>query len=211
VEPSPADLDAAARLVVALRQVVGAHRLDACTVRCFDLLAAARTTGCLALSWLHDEGIVAGCEGDVPATLTMLWMQLATNELTFMANPQDLDPQTNTLWLAHCTIARRIVSRYELRSHFESSIGVGIAGHLEPGLATVARVGGADLRSLYVSDAEIVADGDNPQRCRTQVQLRLASNVDELLTAPLGNHHVLARGHWASTLREYHDLFIATH
>ncbi|HQU34808.1 MAG TPA: hypothetical protein PLB88_10860, partial [Thermoanaerobaculaceae bacterium] len=132
-EPSPLDLDAAARVTVALGAVVRAHRLDACTVRCFDLVTGAGTTGCLALSWLQDEGIVAGCEGDVPAALTMLWLQLTTGGPGFIANPQEIDPAAGTLWLAHCTIARRLVSRYTLRSHFESSLGVGIAGEVPPG------------------------------------------------------------------------------
>ncbi|HVN30532.1 MAG TPA: hypothetical protein VMT45_00955 [Thermoanaerobaculaceae bacterium] len=208
-EPSPSDIDTAARVTVALRAVIRTHRLDACTVRCFDLVTEARTTGCLALSWLQDEGVVAGCEGDVPAALTLLWMRLMTEQPGFMANPQDVDPAAGTLWLAHCTIARRLVSRYSLRSHFESSLGVGIAGEIPPGPATVARVGGADLRALFVSDAEIVANGDSPERCRTQVLLRLAADVRELLTRPLGNHHVLAPGHWADDLREYHELFVA--
>jgi L-fucose isomerase-like protein len=208
-EPTSFDIDAAARVTVALRAVVRAHRLDACTVRCFDLVTEASTTGCLALSWLQDEGVVAGCEGDVPATLTLLWMQLMTDRPGFMANPQDIDPAAGTLWLAHCTIARRLVSRYWLRSHFESSRGVGIAGKVEPGPATLARVGGADLRLLFASDAEIIGNGDSPARCRTQVLVRLATDVREVLTRPLGNHHVLVPGHWAEGLREYHQLFVA--
>ncbi len=208
-EPSSIDLDVAARVTVALGAVVRAHRLDACTVRCFDLVTGAGTTGCLALSWLQDEGIVAGCEGDVPAALTLLWLQLTTDRPGFMANPQAIDPAAGTLWLAHCTIARRLVSRYSLRSHFESSQGVGIAGELAPGPATVARVGGADLRELFVSDAEIIANGTSPERCRTQVQVLLAADVCELLERPLGNHHVLTPGRWADELREYHDLFVA--
>jgi L-fucose isomerase-like protein len=208
-EPSPLDLDAAARVAVALRAVIRAHRLDACTVRCFDLVSESSTTGCLALSWLLDEGVVAGCEGDVPATLTMLWMQLMTDRPGFMANPQDLDPAAGTLWLAHCTIARSLVSRYSLRSHFESSLGVGIEGDVPPGPATVARVGGADLRALFVADAEVLGNGTSLRRCRTQVLLRLAADLRELLERPLGNHHVLLPGHWAADLREYHKLFVA--
>jgi L-fucose isomerase-like protein len=208
-EPSASDLFAAARVSVALAAVVRAHRLVACTVRCFDLVTEARTSGCVALSSLQDEGIVAGCEGDVPATLTMLWMQLMTGGSGFMANPQALDPAEATLWLAHCTIARGLVSRYELRSHFESSLGVAIAGEVPPGPATVARVGGADLRSLFAADSEILGNGASEERCRTQVRVRLESDVSTLLTHPLGNHHVLAPGHWADDLREYHALFVA--
>ena len=207
-EPTAADLDAAARVAAALRQVVRRHRLDACTVRCFDLVTDERTTGCLALSLLLDEGVVAGCEGDVPAALTMLWLQVTTGAPTFMANPQDVDPAARTLALAHCTIARRLVSRFALRSHFESGLGVGIAGELAPGPVTLARTGGADLRSLYAAEGEIVPCQASPQRCRTQLLVRLDADPGELLARPLGNHHVLAPGHWARELREYHELFV---
>ncbi len=208
-EPSGRDLDTAARVAVALDAVVRAHRLDACAVRCFDLVTTAGTTGCLALSRLQDEGIVAGCEGDVPATLTLLWLRLTTGGPGFMANPQAIDAAAGTVWLAHCTVPRRLVTRYALRSHFESSQGVAIAGEIPPGPVTVARVGGADLRGLFAADGEVTASGDDPARCRTQVRVRLDADLGELLTRPLGNHLVLAPGHAATELREYHRLFVA--
>lgn len=210
VEPSTSDVDLASRVAVALGRVVERHRLDACAVRCFDLVLNQRTTGCVALSCLLDAGVTAGCEGDVPATLTMMWIRAMTGQPTFLANPQDLDPRTNTLWLAHCTVPRSLVSAYDLRSHFESSLGVAIQGRLAPGPATLARIGGADLRDLFVSDAAILGGGDNPMRCRTQVELRLDTDVTALLRRPVGNHHVLARGHMASRLREYYEFFIAS-
>jgi L-fucose isomerase-like protein len=208
-EPSPADIDRAARVTVALRDVCARHRLDACAVRCFDLVTDERTTGCLALSWLLDHGVVAGCEGDVPATVTMMWMEAMSGGPAFLANPQDVDFDANAMALAHCTISRRLVSAYALRSHFESSIGVGIAGVVDPGDATVARIGGTHLRSLWASDARVVGGGESPRRCRTQVQVRLSGDAKAILTEPLGNHLVLTRGHWASALQEYHDLFVA--
>lgn len=208
VEPSPDDLVAASRVTVALREVVARHRLDACTVRCFDLVQQQRTTGCVALSGLIDAGVTAGCEGDVPATLTMMWMAAMGCGPSFMANPQDLDPAANTLWLAHCTVARSLVSDYALRSHFESSLGVGIEGRLTPGPVTLARVGGGDLRALFVSDGTLLESGDHPQRCRTQALVRLERPVMTLLERPAGNHHILARGAWADDLRAYHRWFV---
>lgn len=207
-EPSPLDLSMASKVGIALRRVVRDQHLDACTLRCFDLVKDLQTTGCLALSALLDDGIVAGCEGDLPAALTMLWMQTLTGQTPFMANPQDLDPAANTLWLAHCTIARSMLSGYALRSHFESSLGVGIQGELEPGPITLARIGGTDLREIFLTDGELLTNGDSELRCRTQIQLRLHHDVRELLTRPLGNHLVLIRGHWGARLREYHELFV---
>ncbi len=209
VEPSASDLEAAARVSVALRAVVERHRLDACALRCFDLVVDHRTTGCLGVSNLLDDGTVAGCEGDVPATVTMLWAQLTTGEPAFMANPQDLDARSRSVWLAHCTVARRLVSGYSLRSHFESSVGVGIHGCIDPGEATVLRIGGAGLRDLFVADGQVVAHEDVTRRCRTQARVVLETNVERLLVEATGNHHVLVRGRHAQAFEEYHDLFVA--
>ena len=45
------------------------ERLDAVAVRCFDLVTARGTTGCLALSALNDAGRVAACEGDLASAV----------------------------------------------------------------------------------------------------------------------------------------------
>ncbi len=212
LEPSAGDLEAAARVSAALRRLVAHHRLDACTLRCFDLVKGRGTTGCLGLSRLLDAGIPAACEGDLPSALGLLLAQALTGEPAFMANPQDLDPAEGTLWLAHCTVPRRLLSDYALRSHFESGLGVALEGSLPPGPVTLLRLGGADLRSLFVAEGELLACGHAPTRCRTQVQVRLDGGgavLRELLTRPLGNHHVLIRGRWAEAIGEYHATFVA--
>lgn len=51
--------------------------------------------GCYALARLLDEGVVAGCEGDVCTTLGMLWGRLMTGCVPWMGNvaqvPWDLE------------------------------------------------------------------------------------------------------------------------
>jgi L-fucose isomerase-like protein len=194
-------------VVVALRALVERHRLGACALRCFDLLATHHTTGCLALSQLLDDGVVAGCEGDIAATVSMMWLAALTGELPFMANPQDVSVALRTIWLAHCTIARGLASRYRLRSHFESSIGVGIEAELAAKTATLARVGGAALDEVTVVEGDVRDAASSPLRCRTQLALRLGAGaegwLERLLTAPLGNHLVLVPGRHAELVREY--------
>ncbi|MBT3219409.1 MAG: hypothetical protein HN348_09985 [Proteobacteria bacterium] len=205
--PDSRSIASASKVYFALQKLKDRHNLDALTVRCFDLVESLQTTGCLALSQLNDEGIVAGCEGDVPATLTMMLLTTLTKEPSFIGNPQSIDSQNNTLWLTHCTIARNLVDHWSLDSHFESGLGVGIAGTMAPGPITLARFGGSNLDELFVSDGAIVGVGNSPQRCRTQLEIRLELPVREILENPLGNHHVMVKGHWAHQVREFHNLF----
>lgn len=202
-EVSTEDVDRAAAVYVALRRVVDDYRLDALTVRCFDLLGPAGTTGCLALSRLNDEGVVAGCEGDLPATVTMMLLSRLSGEPVFMGNPVRIDRARETVWLAHCTVARRLVTSYALRSHFESGMGVAVAGELRNGSVTIARIGGPVLDDLVAEAGTLVATGHEADLCRTQAVVRSPAAVSSLLDWPLGNHHVLAYG---DLVREMHVL-----
>ncbi len=209
-EPQPADLAAVVRIYLALRELAAAEKLTALTLRCFDLVLDHRTTGCFALAELNDAGLIAGCEGDLVSTLGMVWAYELLGTLPWMANPARLDVAANTLWLAHCTVPRRLVQRYRLRSHFESGLGVGLQGELAPGPVTLLRIGGAHLRKLWLAEGELLHSGNAEDLCRTQAEIQLTrGQVRELLTEPLGNHLVLVPGHHAERLHHWHRAFIA--
>ncbi|MEM9748976.1 MAG: hypothetical protein AAF945_19955, partial [Actinomycetota bacterium] len=128
--PRPDHVERAGRLDPALRSVMEQDDLDAITVRCFDLLGTIETSGCVALAQLNDDGIVAGCEGDVPAALAMLWVRVLLDRPSWIANPASIRAASREVVLAHCTIAPSMVDDIELTTHFESGIGVGIHGRL---------------------------------------------------------------------------------
>jgi len=208
VEPGEEDLAWAGRVYAGLKGIIQEQNLDACSVRCFDLVTDLKTTGCLALSELIDEGHMAGCEGDVPAALTMMWMHALSGGYPFMANPQQILPGQNAVWLAHCTIAGKLVSGYSLRSHFESGLGVALQGSSKEKAVTLARLAGPGLTELFASDGEIVQDGRSEDRCRTQFLVKLAQPVSYFVERPLGNHHVLVPGLFAAALEEYRKLYL---
>ncbi|MBN2247331.1 MAG: hypothetical protein JW733_01385 [Coriobacteriia bacterium] len=208
-EPTSADLADVARVTSAMEAIVQAHDLDAVSLRCFDLLVSRETTGCYALSALTDAGVIAGCEGDLVSTIGMLWANLLTGELPWMANPSEIDEAGNTLKLAHCTVPRGMVERYRLRSHFESGQGVGIQGDMPLGPVTLLRLGGAAMEALWLAEGEIVSRGDAENLCRTQVDIELTTgDVSELLHAPLGNHIVLIRGHHGARLEDWWEMML---
>jgi L-fucose isomerase-like protein len=194
----------------ALGDVLEEHRLDAVTVRCFDLLTDPGTSGCLALASLNDDGIVAGCEGDLPSALAMLLVRYLLGQPSWMANPASVDLDTDTVVLAHCTVAPSMIEGFALDTHFESGQGVGISGHFAPQPVTLVRVGGRDLDESWIVEGEIVATGDDADLCRTQVTVALApGSVRALLEHPLGNHLVLASGHHGARLGRWWAMAVA--
>ena len=106
------------RIYEALKTIISRHRLQGFTLRCFDLLTTVKNTGCLALARLNADGYVAGCEGDVPAMLSMMIVRSLSGVSGFQANPAGINPETGQIVFAHCTIPLDMVERYELDTHF---------------------------------------------------------------------------------------------
>jgi len=209
LEPSADDLNAVARVYEGLRALVATHRLDALTLRCFDIVLERGTSGCFALSELTDTGVIAGCEGDLVSTVGLLWARLLTGQTPWMANPAEIDEAGNALVLAHCTVPRTMVEAYRLRSHFESGLGIGIQGMLPLGPVTLLRIGGSMMDALWLAEGEVVATGDAENLCRTQVRIALSrGDVSDLLSAPLGNHIVLVYGHHADRLATWWETML---
>ena len=188
------------RIYKALSTIATDYGLAGLTIRCFDLLTSVHNTGCLALARLNSEGIVAGCEGDIPAMLSMMIGRAVTGYSGFQANPSSIDPESGEIVFAHCTVPLDMVSSFGLDTHFESGIGVGIRGHIPEGPVTVFKVSG-DLSRHFVCEGELVRNESKPDLCRTQVVLRLPSAATEyFLTEPIGNHHIILPGHVAAEL-----------
>ena len=209
-EPSKKEMKSVVKVYAALKQLIKKYELTAVSVRCFDLVVDLKTTGCFALSKLNDEGIVAGCEGDLVSTLGMLWANFLTDQIVWMANPAQLDESNNSICFAHCTVPISMVENYKLRSHFESGLGVGIQGELSKGKVTILRLGGKNLEKIWTSNGEIIESGSSENLCRTQVKVKLhgSAKASDLLTSPLGNHVLLMRGSYAKELTEWWETFI---
>ena len=202
-EPSRDEVVKAMRLYRSVKAIVERYRLDAFTLNCFDLIPTTRTTGCVALALLNQKGIPAGCEGDEQTLLTMLAVQAATGEMTFMANPSKiLDNAAHEMVFAHCTIAPAMTDRYIVRDHYESLSGVAIEGIFDPMDMTVVKCGGKGMERFFISKAQLLECTTNPNMCRTQLHLRLDEPLDYFLERSIGNHHVIVRGNHVEKLSQ---------
>lgn len=202
-EGTPEDLIKAMRLYRAIKNVCIKERLDALTLSCFKLIDQLKTTGCLALSLLNDDGIIAGCEGDLQSVFTLLAVNALTGKTGFMANPSTVNTRTNELVLAHCSIGLKQTERYIIRSHFETESGIGIQGLLPTGDVTIIKCGGECLDEYYLSSGRLTENTNYINMCRTQVRIRMNTATDYFLRNPLGNHHILLQGNFVTALSEF--------
>ena len=199
-EPSDSDMLEAAKTYLAIKKICQEEHLDALTIRCFDIVKACDTTSCLALALLNDEGIVAGCEGDMQTLMSMYLAKRLWGEPAFMANPSNLTDDSSML--AHCTIPLTMCDETIVRSHFESGIGVAIQGLLPLTDYTLFKWGGPKLDRYFVAEAKAIETPYSNHFCRTQITLKV-NLKPYLLQHSIGNHHVIIRGRHAEEIRKF--------
>lgn len=203
---SDADIGKAGALAYRLAEIVDDFKLNAVTVQCFTLLQGTNVSGCVALSYLNDmKELVAGCEGDVPATFTMLLAKMVTGMPSFMANVANVDLDLNTAVFAHCTVPLSMTEGYEITSHFETGKSVGIRGKLTLSEVTVFKVFGSDLREFWVSGGTVIDNLVNDEGCRTQIRVAMDEPVDYFLEESLANHHIIIPGDHVEEITEFFE------
>ena len=197
-----AEIKKALRIYEGLKTIVAKYDLKGFTIRCFDIIQAVKSSACLALALFNKDGILATCEGDVPAMLTAYLLLDKYGIHAFQANPQWIDPVANTVELAHCTLPLDMTKKVVYDTHFESGIGVGIHGELDLGPVTIVKLS-ADMREFYCEEGTLTQNDYRKDRCRTQVKIALDAPVSYFLTSSLGNHHQIIYGHHKEEIKSY--------
>ncbi len=192
------------RIYKALKVIINKYGLTALTLRCFDLVNKGCGTGCLALSYLNSERVISGCEGDIPAAISMLILNRLTDQPIFMSNPSRIDVEKNTVLFAHCTLPWNMTHERELDTHFETGLGIGVRGYIKKGEVTVFKVG-KDVDQYFVSLGKQLKSGNEDMLCRTQMTVELENDVNYFLKNPLGNHHLICKGGYTELIVEFFE------
>ncbi len=192
---TPEVLDGALYIYSALKRLIAKYNLNGLTIRCFDLLGKYKNTACLALGILNEEGITSACEGDVPALLTMHMLYALTGRPSFQANPSRIDQNKKEVLFAHCTLPLNMVSKYELLTHFESNLGIGIKGQMPLGEVSICKLfigPNGSLDSSLIMSGTIKENPSLPGYCRTQIVVELSDyDMINLFKEDFGNHVII--------------------
>ena len=88
-----------ARNYLACRKIIQQHALNALTIGSYP---KCQGTMCVPISWLNQEGLPTGCEGDVNATIALLMLSFLSDEPGHFGEMLEIDAASNTLVTSHC-------------------------------------------------------------------------------------------------------------
>lgn len=153
-------LDKALRSFAALRDATDEKGYDALAVRCWpETFTEYGCAVCGAMARMGEEGVPAGCESDVPGTLTSLLMQKIADDRALLVDIVDFDAGSAVVW--HCGLAPLSFadseSTPEATIHSNRKKPLLQQFPLKPGQVTLARIGQfADGWRLILGVAEMV-------------------------------------------------------
>jgi hypothetical protein len=181
VEPSPDDLLNAARSYITAKRLMRDESSNAITTDCLGMVSTkvVPTPPCMAATLFQDAGVTYGCEADLFAAISLMFVSYLFDRPGFQNDPV---PETvkNQLIVAHCTCGTRLngfqqpSEPYILRSHSESDIGVSMQVLWREG-QPVTLVRFQNPNELILDTGTVVGNVNTPPAggCRTSVEIAM--------------------------------------
>ena len=197
LETSKEFLERAFLLNEVFREILTEHGTDAMTIgQCMStIMPISRTTGCLPLSVLNDEGGLAFCESDFVVIPSGILLHYISGKPVFLCNASF--PWNGVVMVSHCTAPRRMDGRnlepVRMLTHYESDYGAAPKVEMRKGQAlTVLNPDFAGRRWLGFR-GEIVDTPFYPV-CRTQLEVAVKGDLDRLRRELRGFHWMVCYG-----------------
>ncbi len=170
---------------------------DAITVNnCMGtIMGMSKTTACMPLSLLNDDGYLAFCESDFVVIPSGVLLHYICNRPVFLNDPTF--PHDNTVTLAHCTAPRKMDGKklepVRILTHFESDYGAAPKVEMKIGQVCTNLVPDFASKKWVGFEGTIIA---NPFHaiCRSQIDVKINGDCDVLLKEMKGFHWMTAYG-----------------
>lgn len=165
------------------------------------IIRLSRTTACLALSWLNDEGYLAFCESDFVIIPPGVLLHYVTGQPVFLHN--STFPHGGIVTCAHCTAPRRLDGkRYEparIVTHYESDYGAAPKVEMPIG-RQVTFLDPEYATGRWLGFTGVIRGNPFHEICRTQQDVAIDGDWKKLIREARDSHWMMAYGnHLAAT------------
>ncbi len=192
-------VDRAFALYYIMRDLMSASGAPSITVNaCMGtIINMSKTTACLPLQLLNDQGFAAFCESDFVAIPAGILLHYITNQPSFLNNPTY--PHDGVITQAHCTGPRRMNGKdlepARIVTHMESDYGAAPKVEMRKGQVITDINADFDSKEYLVFRGTIEATPYYPI-CRDQMDIRLDCDWRQLRDSMRGFHWMTAYGDW---------------
>ena len=180
--------------------------LSGYSINCFPNLKARI---CLAVSLLNDDGIGAGCEGDVHSTILMTALSMLQGGASFNGDFMRIYPDKQAVLFSHCGAGALSLAERpsDICLSCSAETGNGVAVFYQTALfgevtLTNLVLGTGNMRLTSLTGVTIPDDSGyqgNPMRVQLGGEVR--NLLDKVAQAGAGHHWVGIPGDWSQSLQ----------
>jgi L-fucose isomerase-like protein len=215
IQPTESDILDAAKAYFVLKRIIETEKADAVMMDCLPGLARPHKhcPPCMGFMSLRDEGIAAGCQADLNATLTLMLVQQLFDRPGFQQNAS-METEKNHYFGAHCTCASKLSGTtgpsepYILMSHAEAGWGCVPRVLWRTGQeVTMAQYLSGKTPQMYIYSGNVVCCPSIPPTggCRTNVEMTI-NEVEDVCDVK-GMHQIIFYGNYTRQLRAFCQLY----
>jgi len=154
------------------------------------IMPASKTTACMTLTTLNDDGYLAFCESDFVVIPSGVLLGNICGKPVFLANP--IFPLNGTTTVSHCTAPRKMDGKnydpVRIVTHYESDYGAAPWVDVPRGVITTHIVPSFKSNRWVGLKGTVVDVPFKPSCCRTQITVQRECS-DELLSDNLVGFH----------------------
>ncbi len=159
------------------------------------IIPLAKTTACLPLSLLNDEGYLAFCESDFVVIPSGILLHYISGKPVFLNDPTT--PHNGIVTLAHCTAPRKMDGKnYEptkIVTHFESDYGAAPKVEFRKG-EEITVIDPDFNEEKWIGFRGKIVDIPFFPVCRSQMDIEIEGNWEKLLREMVGFHWMVSYG-----------------
>jgi len=159
------------------------------------IIPIARTTACMPLSLINDDGLLAFCESDFVVIPSGILLHYISGKPSFLQDPTH--PHNRVVTCAHCTAPRRMnghdLEPVEIHTHFESDYGAAPKVNMRKGQVVTSLCPSFTSKKWLGFSGKII---DHPfyDICRSQIDIEIEGDWRRLLEDMQGFHWMICYG-----------------
>ncbi len=183
-------LEESAAMYLAEKAVLQKHQANAITINCLGGFYGGHIHAypCLGFYELNNEGLVGGCECDVPSAATMVAFTTLTQGRPGYISDPVIDTAKRQIIYAHCVSHNRPFgpqgqsNPYEILTHSEDRQGAAVRSILPVGYMTTTLEIAPGRKEILFHQGKAVANDPDDRACRTKLAAEPVGDIEKLFT-----------------------------
>ncbi len=198
------------------KAVLRKHGANAITINCLGGFYGGHIHAypCLGFHELLNEGLVGGCECDVPSAATMVALNILSQGRPGYISDPVIDTAKRQIIYAHCVASNRAfgpkgpANPFQILTHSEDRQGASVRSVLPVGYMTTTVEISDPRKEIILHQAKAVGNSPDDRACRTKLAAEPLGDIEKLFTMwdKWGWHRVTFYG---NLKRPVHDLAAA--